>query len=100
MPASKDWKHFMALEVPPDGEGEEAEYVLVNRSSGAQLGVIYWYKPWRRFVVYPGEETVWSSGCLGHLQEAIRWATGRREKRRAGNLPGQAPLFAREGGGA
>ena len=35
-----------------------------NRLTGERIGKIAWYGPFRAYVLYPNEDTVWSAGCL------------------------------------
>ena len=37
---------------------------IINNKSGASLGSISFYHPWRQYVMLPNEGTAWSTDCL------------------------------------
>ena len=39
-------------------------YVISNRKSQLPIAQIGWYPLWKRYVMYPLENTVWDAGCL------------------------------------
>lgn len=43
-----------------------------NLKAGSKsLGIIKWYSPWRQYVFYPAESTLFSSGCLQEISNFI-----------------------------
>jgi hypothetical protein len=42
-----------------------------NRRSGAELGVVKWYAPWRRYCYFPTAQAVYSAGCLRDVADFI-----------------------------
>ncbi len=51
--------------------GKTARYRVLNRRSGAVLGVISWYAPWRQYTFNPAPNTVYSTGCLEDIADFI-----------------------------
>jgi hypothetical protein len=39
-------------------------YAITNKSSGILIAQIGWYPEWKRFVMFPLENSVWDIGCL------------------------------------
>jgi hypothetical protein len=54
--------------------GKTARFLVVDRH-GNLLGTISWHGPWRQYVFAPGNETIWSHGCLAELQSALKRLT-------------------------
>lgn len=42
-------------------------YRIFNNKSGGQLGIISYYKPWKRYVFSSREECVFDIGCLKYI---------------------------------
>lgn len=38
---------------------------------GSYLGEIRWYSPWRRYVFYPGANTLFDTNCMTMIQNKI-----------------------------
>ena len=38
------------------------------------IGTIEWYGPWRQFIFHAQPNTVWSTGCLADVQDALALA--------------------------
>ena len=57
-------------EVPNDGR-KTRRWVIENKKSGAELGVVSWYGAWRQYTVVFNEDCVFSGGCLKDIQEFI-----------------------------
>ena len=53
------------------------QYDLINHRSGAPIGIVGWYPPWRQWCFFPHAETVWSEVCLRDVLDFI----GRLPKR-------------------
>jgi hypothetical protein len=57
---------------------EEHRYLKTSRYAvyaihdGAFLGQVMWHGPWRQYVFYPAENTLWSVGCLQDVQGFIK----------------------------
>lgn len=50
----------------------KTKIVTVNsKSSGAGLGLIKWYAPWRCYIFTPMADTFWSNGCLNQIVRKI-----------------------------
>jgi hypothetical protein len=44
---------------------------IYNRKSGAQLGIISWYKPWKEYVFSSQPECVFNNSCLRDVLDFI-----------------------------
>lgn len=44
----------------------------MNNKSGATLGHIKWYAPWRQYCFFPAGETVFNAGCLDDINDFIK----------------------------
>lgn len=53
----------------------------LSRSSGAVLGQVKWYGPWRRYCYFPACPAVYSPDCLKDIAEFLE---GRMTARRSG----------------
>jgi len=62
----KEYVEFELLEKKP----KTNTYVVKTRS-GENLGTISWYFPWRQYVFYPYDQTIWSEGCLQQVTDFI-----------------------------
>ena len=51
--------------------GKPVYYIFNNRSNEA-IGKIYWFAPWRMWATTLRENSVWSSGCLADVRDAIK----------------------------
>lgn len=47
------------------------------------LGEVRWYAPWRRYCLYPRDDTVWSPACLGEVKLFCEDQTQARKEERA-----------------
>jgi len=52
---------------------------IISKSSGAVLGLIKWYAPWRQYCFLTLFTVVWNVDCLRSVQEFI---TAEMEKRK------------------
>jgi len=46
--------------------------IVVSKSSGAELGSIKWYGPWRQYCFYPASATIFNTGCMNDIQAQIK----------------------------
>lgn len=49
-----------------------------SRRSGALLGTISWYGPWRQFCFWPQADTIFNVGCMDDIQAKIGELRGER----------------------
>jgi hypothetical protein len=61
-PASKTVARFKHLHI--DRPEEERVYEIINNRSGACIGCISYYVPWRCYVLETAQGIVWSADCL------------------------------------
>jgi hypothetical protein len=54
---------------------------IISKRSNDVLGVIRWYGAWRQYAFFPSDLSIWNSGCLADVQEAIHLLM---EERRVG----------------
>jgi hypothetical protein len=51
--------------------GKTEVYDVLSKSSGAVLGHIKWYGPWRQYCFFPSPQTVFNPDCLNHINAFI-----------------------------
>lgn len=68
-------------EVPNDGR-KTRRWVIENKKSGAELGVIAWYGAWRQYTVDFTEGCTFSAGCLKDIQEFLTKANADHKSER------------------
>lgn len=44
---------------------------VVSKRTGMELAVVKWFAPWRRYALFPSDDTIWDAGCLFAVQEHI-----------------------------
>jgi hypothetical protein len=77
-----DFKYFVIDEHGPKPGCKTPRYLVRNKSQDAILGIIKWYGAWRQFCFFPQPETVWSTGCLAGLQQAMGSIAARYKQQR------------------
>lgn len=63
---------YLTFEEDDHYEGKTRRLVVVSKRKLAILGEIKWYGPWRQYVFFPEEATIWNTGCLNDLKDVIR----------------------------
>ena len=66
-----EYQFFTVNEIPLQPGRKTHDYALLNRRSGTCIGVVAWYGPWRQWCFFPGDESVWSDGCLSDVQDFL-----------------------------
>ncbi|MDR1954303.1 MAG: hypothetical protein LBQ21_07545 [Clostridiales Family XIII bacterium] len=60
----KRCKYITFAEVEREGRKTKI-FAIINNLSGAVLGNIIWYGPWRQYCFFPaGDHVVFNKGCL------------------------------------
>lgn len=74
MPETLVGKYMIATRHPQRGFLRKTPlYIITEKATGAKLGEIQWYGPWRGFCYYaPGMTAVFDRGCLFQIGE---WLT-------------------------
>lgn len=57
------------------GQRKTRVVAVVSARSQVELGLIAWYSPWRQYVFYPEDATLWNPGCLDEIAEHARKMT-------------------------
>ena len=71
---------FFTVQELPLMLGRKTHKYEVRSRHGDLLAMILWYGPWRQFVLSPTARTVWSSGCLADVQDAIEKIEAERKR--------------------
>lgn len=71
--------------------GKTEVYDVLSRSSGAVLGHIKWYGPWRQYCFFPSPQTIFNPDCLNHINGFI--GEQMAERKRVKERPGQVGVF-------
>lgn len=77
------YRFFNVKPLPLKAGRKTREYVVLNVSSGDELGWLRWYAAWRQFCFFAEGNTVWSAGCLKDLLDALEKITAARRNKRA-----------------
>lgn len=76
-------------------------FEVTSRHNGRVIGYVRWYFAWRRYVLYPGDGTLFDAGCLHEIAEYCEFKTKQhrelnpvvrktwQEKRRLDKLSGK-----------
>ena len=70
--AVKRYRFFDVRRRPAELHRKTRDFDVVNARSGAELGSIEWYGPWRQYVLTSHAGVVWSAGCLADVQDFMR----------------------------
>ncbi len=74
------YEFFKAVAEPLQPGRKTVDFQIVNMRSGALIGMVRWYGPWRQYVLFPEPMTVWSKGCLADIQDVITIGNALRAK--------------------
>jgi len=55
---------------------------ILSKSSGDLLGIVKWYGPWRQYVFFPQDETIYSSGCMDFIVQFMKSANTEQKHRK------------------
>lgn len=58
--------------------GKTKVWSVDNSKDGSHIGKIRWYGAWRKYVLCPASQTVWSADCLRDVAEFIERQMGAR----------------------
>lgn len=64
--------------------GKTDVYDILSKSSGAVLGHIKWYGPWRQYCFFPSLQTVFNPDCLNHINGFISEQMAERKRIKEG----------------
>ena len=62
---------YVGRNVEKDEHAGKPIWYIFNRKSQQAIGRILWYPRWRQWVATFAEESVWSSGCLKDVKDAM-----------------------------
>lgn len=61
----RETQYLVFVEIPQSVHGGKTRrWRVESKNSGTLLGRISWYGPWRNFVFYPEDDTLFNVGCL------------------------------------
>lgn len=63
---------FIRFEKRDEMHDGKPVYAIVNKRSGAELGVAFYYAPWRQWCARFDEDAVWSQDCLAAVIQFIK----------------------------
>lgn len=67
----RKYRSFTVKPQKDEKSGGKPSYAIVIDNSGDAIGLIGWYPRRRKWCFAPLEYTMWSSGCLTDVQDAI-----------------------------
>jgi len=81
------YEYIEVRKAPQDPKRKTPTYEITNKHSGASIGTVQWYGPWRQFCFLPLGATVWSTGCLDDVKDVIKQAMDERRLVKKGLAP-------------
>ena len=78
MKTLKTTRYLSFIEAPATGKTSVVN--VVSRSSGAVLGKIKWYGPWRQYCFFPIHDCLFNKGCLSDINDMIDELMAARRK--------------------
>lgn len=73
---------YLSFEEDDHYKGKTKRLLVVSKRKLEILGEIKWYGPWRQYVFFPEEATIWNDRCLEDVQEVIKALMAEREDQR------------------
>lgn len=67
-------------------EGDTAETYAVHTQEGQCIALLKWYRPWRKYALFPMEQTVWEPTCLREIADVLVHCT-RTQRRNLAPFP-------------
>lgn len=67
----KKYKYISIKQVDEEMFLGKPVYRIFENSSGDQLGIISWYKPWKEYVFSSKDFCVFNNGCLKDILDFI-----------------------------
>lgn len=55
-------------------------WIVVSNLSGDHLAEIHWHNPWRKYVMFPFEATIFDAGCLATITDFLQNAMADHKK--------------------
>lgn len=82
-PWDDSWdSEYLSFEEDDHYQGKTKRLLVVSKRKLEILGEIKWYGPWRQYVFFPEEATIWNDRCLEDVQEVIKALMAEREDQR------------------
>lgn len=63
-------------------EKKTQTWIVYNKNTGFNLGLIQWHKDWRQYCFFPESRAVFSKGCLADVIDFINQMNTERENAR------------------
>ena len=76
------YKYFSVVRLDRE-HGRKTDVFLIDAGNGEHLGRIAWYSHWRQFAFQPFTSTIWSTGCLKNVEDAIAKITADYEAQKS-----------------
>lgn len=55
-------------------------YEVVTKEACVVVATIQWYSPWRKYALFPRDETVWEATCLGEIVVFLKQLMAERRR--------------------
>jgi len=85
-PTREELGRYMVAELAPaqPESGKTKRWLIRNRTSGAALGVVAWYGPWRQYVYSPHAhlDIVLAASCLDDISGFLKRVNAEQKRRR------------------
>lgn len=79
------WIGFLIERLSPSGK--TVVFTVAPKDSGAAIGEVRWYGPWRKYAFFPRPETVFEQDCLRDIATFCEQETKQHRKLQRGLIP-------------
>jgi hypothetical protein len=83
MPVEMHTKYLDFIEVRDTGR---TKTWAVSSTSGAMLGRVVWYGPWRQYAFWPEAQTIFDTACLDDVSAFIAARMNERKRKTRGRM--------------
>lgn len=73
-------KYLEYIEQPTPNT-KTKRWLVHNKVTKENIGIIRWYGGWRQYVLFPLSDTYWAKGCLEEVSEFIKKEMEKRRKK-------------------
>lgn len=67
---------YKFIHFEPSGRTPRPVWSCINNRAGDVLAHLYWYQPWRQYVMQADPDAVFSADCLADIQHFIGQLAG------------------------
>lgn len=68
---------YIEFRKDPDKHEGRDSFAIVNKASHARIGDVFFYGPWKKWVMTVEPDTVWSDDCLSDIIQFMLGLAGK-----------------------